>query len=776
MGQTVAVSDSSAPGSSFADFAGTIGRTYADSVPWFPTRARPKGAPNVVVVLLDDVGFAQLGPFGSDIATPTLDRIAAEGLRYQRFHVTALCSPSRASLLTGRNHHAVGMGFLCDMPTGFPGYSCRIPRSAATMARVMRDAGYSTYAVGKWHLTPRNDRSASGPFETWPLGQGFERYYGFLHGDANHWTPTLVADNHQIAPPRRPEDGYHLTEDLVDQALAMIHDQHHATPDKPFLLYFAPGAMHAPHQVPREWAERYRGAFDGGWERWRADAFARQVASGIVPPDTVLSERPAWIDDWDSLGADERRLYARFQEVFAGFMTHFDHHLGRLVAGLERLGVYDDTLLMIMSDNGASAEGGRHGSINEHRFGFGFPEVLDDNLAALDDLGGFRAYNHYPWGWAWAGNAPFRLWKRYTWLGGTRTPLIVRYPRGVTSPGGVRPQLCHIIDVMPTVLEACGITPPETVDGVAQQPIDGASLVPSFTDPEAPDPRDTQYFEMLGSRSIYHAGWKATTDHISQGVLDEAVIPGSRAIADDRWSLFDMRTDFAEAIDVADEHPDVVAELEQRWEAEAARNMVLPISDGLHERIMSMEQPLWPRHGVARFYPGFGAIADEMVPSMTAGAALVATVEVPDGGAEGVLCAMGDWTNGFALVVADGRPTWFVNVVGREYRIVADDALTPGAHRVAARFEGPFGEPGEGVLYVDGIVAARAPLPEGLGAGGLQIGGGGLHLGHDEGFPVSDAYQVPFAFTGVLHHVEFGAEVALDARAEAEWRHALRTE
>ena len=758
------------------DFAGTIGRTFADSTPWFPERPRPKGSPNVLVVLLDDTGFGQLGPFGSDIATPTIDRLAAEGLRYNRFHVTALCSPSRASLLTGRNHHAVGMGFLVDMPTGFPGYSCRIPPSAASLARIMRDAGYSTMAVGKWHLTPRNDRSASGPFETWPLGMGFERFYGFLHGDANHWTPTLMADNHAVPSPARPEDGYHLTEDLIDTSLRMIVDQHHATPDKPFLMYLAPGAMHAPHHVATEWIERYRGAFDQGWERWREEVFARQLDLGVVPRGTTLSARPPWIDDWDALPADQRRLFARFQEVFAGFLSHFDDQLGRLIAGLERLGVLDDTLVMLMSDNGASAEGGRIGSINEHRFGYGYPDVLDENLAAIDELGGFRTYNHYPWGWAWAGNSPFRLWKRYTWLGGTRAPLVVRYPREISERGGVRSQFCHIIDLMPTVLDVCGIDPPSAVDGVTQQPVDGASLRATFGAADAAEVHDTQYFEMLGSRSIYHRGWKATTDFISQGVLDEAIIPGSRTLGEDRWSLFRLDEDFAEADDVADEHPDVVAELNERWEDEAARNHVLPLAGGLHERMLSMEPALWPRHGAARFFPGYSPIADEVVPSLASGAPLVASLEIPDDGAEGVLCAMGDWTNGWAFVLLDGRPALLVNVVSRPYRVVAAEPVGPGAHHVAVRFAGGFGQPGEAVLYVDGDEVGRGELPEGLGSGGIQIGGGGLRVGHDEGFPVTDDYAVPFAFTGVLHHVEFDAAVPPAAQIAAELDEALRRE
>jgi arylsulfatase A-like enzyme len=758
------------------EFAGVIGRTLAESTAWFPTRPRPKGAPNVVVILLDDIGFAQLGAFGSDIGTPVVDALAAEGLRYNRFHVTAMCSPSRASLLTGRNHHAVGMGFLCDMPTGFPGYTCRLPRSAATLARVLRDGGYSTMAAGKWHLTPREDRTASGPFDTWPLGQGFERYYGFLHGDANHWTPTLVEDNHYVEPPRRPEDGYHLTEDLIDRSLRMVTDQQHATPGKPFFLYLAPGTAHAPHHVEASWADRYRGRFDDGWEAARERAFARQLASGVVPEGTELPARPPWIQPWSELSSDERRLYARFQEVFAGFVTHFDDQLGRLITGLDRLGVLDDSMVILTSDNGASAEGGRVGSVNEHRFGFGIADDLTENLAAIDDLGGFRSYNHYPWGWAWAGNTPFRLWKRYTWLGGTRTPLIIRFPREIADPGAVRPHLAHIVDLFPTVLDACGIGPPAVVDGVTQQSVDGASLRATFADPEAPAVRTTQYFEMLGSRSIVHDGWKATTDHVSEGVLDERLLEGSRSLDDDRWCLFRLDDDFAEARDRADDHPDVVAALAARWDDEAGRHGVLPLCDNLHGRLSVMERPLWPTPRRVRYLPGFGPVADEAAPSLGAGALVTALVEVPDAGAEGVLCAMGDWSNGWALVVLDGRPTFLLNVVGRAYRVRAPGALTPGTHRVAFRFRREADGGGTGCLLIDDAAVAEDGLPEGVGMSGIQIGGGGLRIGEDAGFPVSDEYHPPFPWTGTLHELVFDADAPSPLQVDAEIAEALRRE
>ena len=719
----------------------------------------PDGSPNVLVVLLDDVGFGQVGCFGSDIKTPTMDRLAAEGLRYNRFHVTALCSPSRASLLTGRNHHAVGMGFLVDMPTTHPGYTCRFPASAATLPRLLRDAGWSTMAVGKWHLVPRNDRTSAGPFSMWPLGLGFEKYYGFIHGDANQWTPTLVRDNSHVDPPATPEEGYHLTEDLIDESLRMVRDQQAAAPGKPFFLYLAPGAAHAPHQVPPEWSDAYRGVFDDGWEAARERVFQRQLELGVVPEGTVLPERPSWIPAWSSLSAEEQRLYARFQEVFAGFVSHFDFHLARLLDGLQELGLLDNTLVMLTSDNGASAEGGIVGSVNEHRFGFGVEDSLEDNLAAIDDLGGFRAYNHYPWGWAWAGNAPFKLWKRYTWLGGVRTPLVVRPPGGAT--GEVREQVCHISDVFSTVLDVCGVDVPASVDGVEQQVVDGRSLQPSFTDASAADTKTTQYFEMLGSRSIIHDGWKATTDHISEGVLDERLLEGSRDFEQDRWCLYRMTDDFSEANDLADELPDKVAELVAVWDAEAERNNVLPMFDGLHQRLSFLEPTPYPIPNPLVLRPGGTPLADEAVPSLALGLGVEADVDVPAGGGEGVLAVIGDWSNGWCLAVVRGRPHFFVNLTSDPFQIEAEDVLPEGRHRVGFHLL-----PGVGVLTVDDVEVGRGDLPRGMGASGIQIGGGGLRLGHDSGFPVCDAYTPPFPWTGVLHTVTFRDPVKLQPSEE----------
>jgi arylsulfatase A-like enzyme len=755
----------------------SIGRTVAESVPWFPPVARPgAGAPNVVVIVLDDTGFGQLGCFGSDIATPHIDALAAGGLRYNRFHVTALCSPTRASLLTGRNHHAVGMGFLTDIPTGFPGYTGKIPPSAAALPRILRDAGYSTFAVGKWHLAPRWEQSASGPFTYWPLGLGFERYYGFLGGDTNQWTPDLVSDNGFVDPPARPEDGYHLTEDLAARAIRLIQDQQQATPARPFFLYFATGATHAPHHAPRPWIERYRGAFDDGWDAWRERVFARQIDSGVVPPDTTLTERPPWVQEWAALPGEERRLYARMMEVFAGFLSHTDEQIGRLVRHLETIGVLDDTLIMLISDNGTSAEGGPFGSFNEHRFTHDRVDDVADTLARIDDLGGFRAYNHYPWGWAWAGNTPLRLWKRFTWLGGVRTPLVVHWPRGLEARGEVRGQFCHAVDVLPTILDAVGVEVPAVVDGVAQQPLDGASLVATFDEPAAPAPRRTQYFEMVGSRALYHDGWKVTTDHVGRQLTVEwERVEGSHDFDADHWALFDLGADFSEAHDVSAQHPERVRDLVERWWVEAGRNDVLPLEDSFLGRAIAIEpSPNGPR-ARAVLRRGGGGVNEDTLPPLGGGFTMTAAIDAA-AGTEGVVFALGDWSNGFALYLLGGRPAFTVNLFGDPYTAAAASPLPAGRCTLAVEYLRR--SPGGGALRlsVDGSSVADAEVPHDLPFR-WQIGGAGLLVGHDTGFPVCDDYTPPFEFSGVIEEVvvESHALRALAATAEVV-EQALRHE
>lgn len=733
-----------------------------------PVMRAPQGAPNVVLIVLDDLGFAQLGCFGSDIRTPHIDRVAASGLRYNRFHVTALCSPTRASLLTGRNHHAVGMGFLSELALPYPGYSGGIPKTAGTLPRILRDAGYSTLAVGKWHLTPGNEQTPAGPFDRWPLGLGFERYYGFLTAETNQWAPALVSDNGFIDPPRTPEQGYHLTEDLADQAIRFVYDVAHHAPGKPFFLYFAPGAMHAPHQVPAEWIARYRGAFDMGWDSWRDATFARQQRGGVVPRDARISPRPSWVQAWSDTPPEQRPLFARMHEVFAGFLSHTDDQIGRLLGAIERLGVMEDTLVLVLSDNGASSEGGPHGTFNNQARQVDVDQ--NDIRDLVDDWGGTSGYYHYAWAWAWAGNTPFRLWKRYSWLGGIRTPLIARWPRRIRDAGAVRGQFCHAIDIMPTVLEACRVAAPDTIDGVAQQRIDGASLMSTFTEPDAPSPRDLQYFEIVGSRSIVSGEWKATTDHVGRGnIWEQRLLEGSRAFEDDHWALFDMATDFAETRDVSAEHPDVVRRLEAQWLEEAERNNVLPITDAMHGRAPDQViPPTYPPRARSVFLPGGSPVFDKWVPSFAFGARISADVEVADA-VGGILCALGDRTSGFAFYVKDGALVFAMSAMGRNARVVAPLPRLRG-HHVLTCVLAPDGDHMTFRLEADGHEIGQ--VREVIGVPPLwQFGGSGLCLGYDRPLSVTDDYESPFTWSGAIRSVvievpeQAQRELAADVRA-----------
>jgi arylsulfatase A-like enzyme len=755
-----------------------IGLTAAGSTPRFPHDPKPPlGAPNVIAIVLDDTGFGHLGAFGSDIGTPHVDALAAGGAPFNRFHVTSLCSPTRASFFTGRNHHAVGMGFLADIPLAFPGYNARLPKSAATLPRLLRDAGYSTMAVGKWHLTPRWQRSAAGPFDTWPLGLGFERYYGFLQGDTNHWAPNLVCDNHYTEPPRRPEEGYHLSEDLADQAVRMVQDQQQGAAGKPFFLYFALGAMHAPHHVAPEWVDPYRGLFDKGWDAWRTELFARQVATGTVPDGTVLTDRPQWVQAWEDLGAEERRMFARQQEVFAGFLTHTDAQIGRVLSSLESLGALDNTLVMVFSDNGASAEGGVAGSVNEHRFTAHLRESMDDNLAHYDDWGGFSTYNHYSWAWAWAGNTPHKLWKRYTWLGGTRTPLIVHWPGRIADAGTVRGQFAHAIDLMPTILAAVGLDVPDQVDGVAQQPLDGVSLLSTLEDPAAPELHQTQYFEMMGSRSIYHEGWKATTNHISTGILDEEELAvGSRDFEDDRWELFDLSVDFSEATDRADDEPERTQRMRDLWDAEARRNNVLPISDGLVDRFGGFIPPAWPAGPTRTFLPGGGPVADESVPMLWGGFDITADIDTDRDGADGVVFALGDWFGGYALYLVEGRVHFTFARAADALELMMAAGVAAGHHDITVSYAaGQGGGLGRMALSVDGVEVDETAV-EGMLPLAVQHGGAGLRLGWDSGFPVSSRYAPPAPFEGTVHGVRVDTPGSMRPDPSDEVRAALHAD
>ena len=728
-------------------------RRMSETEPSFHGYPRPpSSAPNVVVIVLDDIGFAQLGCFGSPIRTPNIDRLSSEGLRYNRFHVTSICSSTRAALLTGRNHHAVGVGMTMETPLGYPGYTGRIPPSAATMARVLRDSGYSTLAVGKWHLCPRGEYSASGPMTRWPLGLGFERYYGFLGAETSQWAPELCRDNTFVDPPRSPEEGYHLSEDLVDEAIRMILDQQQATPAKPFFCYLAFGAAHAPHQVHPEWSAPYAGAFDEGWELLRAQIFERQVAEGIVPSGTSLTVRPPWIPDWSQLSVDERRLFSRYMEVFAGFVTHTDAQIGRLVDALLQIEVLDETLVMVLSDNGASAEGSQTGTLNEPAAWLGKPETVAEALGRIDEIGGHRAFNHYPFGWAWAGNTPLQLWKRYSWLGGVRTPLIVRWPSRVSGRGEIRHQFCHAVDLYPTVLDVAGLVAPAEMDGVTQQRIDGASIAETFSDPAAAEPRRTQYFEMHGSRGIYHDGWKATTDYVSPMFNERAYISGSHDFDDDRWALFNLDDDFAEATDVSAQHPGKLEELVQLWWAEAGRNQVLPLYEG-PASLGALHPSEFPPPTEAVYRPGTGPVYEGVMPPLAGGFSLEATLDVGSDSTSGILCALGDLNEGMAFYLLRARPVMCIVSFGKTTRIEGIGTVSTGSHVVSARL-GPAARGEENLeLLVDGrrVAAGSHPVPAVFPA--VSTAGGGMLIGRDRGLPVNDDYLPPFPFEGTLHEV-----------------------
>ena len=728
-------------------FGGKVGRYYWESTPWWPAARRaPDGAPNVLFVVLDDVGFAQLGCFGSDIETPVLDGLAASGLRYTNFHTTALCSPTRACLLTGRNHHSNGMGRIIELATGFPGYDARIPRANGFLSEMLAPAGYAAWAVGKWHLTPEDECHLAASRERWPLGRGFERFYGFFSGETHQFAPALVADNHQVAAPRRVAEGYHLTEDLVDQAIGMVRDLRAIDDEKPFFLYLCTGACHSPHQSPAEWIDRYRGRFDSGWDAWREATLARQIAAGVLPPGTELSPRPDWVPAWDALDRDERRVYARYMEAFAGFLSHTDHHLGRLLAFLEETGDVDDTLVFVLSDNGASSEGGPFGSLNDGRPWNMAPRPLEEALARLDEIGGPRCHNNYPWGWTIAGNTPFRRWKREVHEGGVADPLIVHWPRGIGRRGELRRQYVHAIDLVPTVLDVLHHAPPRAIAGVEQRPIEGTSFADSFADAHAPSRHETQYYEMFGCRALYHRGWKAVTYRQIQDARHN--------FDDDPWELYDVERDPSECHDLASEQPGKLAELVERWWTEAEKYQVLPLDSRAFSELVLERPSQVPVRSRHVYYPGCAMVPEPAAANVRNRSHVIAAeVEIAADGVEGVLLAMGSLLGGFALYVRDGRLRYVHNFVGmEEHRIWSDVELTAGRHSLVFRFARSGEHCGTGTLLIDDRVVAEGEIPR-FTPTRFSITGAGLTCGYGLEPAVTDDYEAPFPFSGRLLRV-----------------------
>lgn len=685
----------------------TAATCAASPVPPLQTKA-PAGAPNVVVVLLDDVGFGAASTFGGPAETPVLDALAREGLRYNRFHTTGICSPTRASLLSGRNAHAVGIGAVMNSADERPGYNGVHAPDAATLAELLRRNGYNTAAFGKWHQTPDWELTQSGPFDRWPTGMGFEKFYGFFGGESDQFEPTLIEGTTPVVRPAG--EGYHLTEDLANRAIEWMRLQHSVTPDKPFFLYFAPGATHAPLQVPEKWIRQYHGRFDRGWDAIRPEILARQKQLGVVPENTDLTPRPAGLPAWDSLGADDRRIAARLMETYAGFLSHTDAQVGRLVQSLKESGEFDNTLLFyIVGDNGGSAEGGLRGSINYMGAIQGLPEDRAKTLERLDRIGGPDSYAQYPAGWAWAMSTPLQWTKTVaSHLGATRNPMVVTWPVRIRDRGGLRAQFGHVNDILPTVLEAAGLEAPEIVDGVRQKRLDGTSLVYSFDAPQAPERHRTQYFEVYGHRAIYHDGWMASAFHAR--LPWQVISRDAKPFEADTWELYDLDSDFSQAHDLAAEDPGRLQALKALFMQEAARNQVLPLKG----QVLNANLPSLTRGRTEfTYYPG-AVVPEPDAPNIfNRSWTLAATIEVPEGGARGVIAAMGGAAAGWSLYLdAQGRPVFTYRAFeAGAIELAADSPLGAGRHVVQVEFDydgGGYAKGGTARLQLDG-----APLRQG---------------------------------------------------------------
>lgn len=731
-------------------FGGVIGDTHAESTPDWPSPVRPASdAPNVVMILFDDLGFGHLSSFGGPIEAPAIAALAARGLRYRNFHTTSLCSSSRASLLTGRDPHSVGFSVIAELASGYPGHNALLPRSAATLPTVLRHHGYSTWCTGKWHLTPSSESAASGPFDRWPLGAGFERFYGFLPGETDHWHPMLTVDNHRIPVPDR--DGYHLSEDLVDQAITMMRDHQQVASGRPFFLYLPFGATHCPFHVPAEYIERYRGRFDRGWDEVRRETFERQKELGIVPADNDLPPRNPGVVPWADTPSNARRVYARLMETFAGFVDHTDDQISRLVTAMEELDVLDNTLLAVLSDNGASREGEAHGTTNTERFRNGQPMTAEEMLPHLDEIGGPSTDPHYPEGWAMAGNSPFRRAKRDTHRGGNTDPLIVHWPRRITDGGAIRSQYHHIVDLYPTILEAAGLPVPVRVDGTDQQPVTGRSLAPTFVDPDAPEVRTTQLYEMVGSRAIYEDGWMAVTWHQ----------PGT-SWDDDRWELYDQRVDYTQAHDLAEVEPERLSSLVELWWEEARTSGVLPLDDRVLARYFAADKPRAGEHrDVYCYYPGTSPVPSQALPAVLLGShAVTVRLTVHSPADEGFLVGCGGELCGWALYLRDRRVTYIDNHLQLSLAtLTTPDAMPLGQEvEVTLTWQLVDGRLGVAALAVEGAEVARTddPIRRGFSSPVQE----GLQIGRSWAPSVShDHFVDPFPFTGDLRVVEVRALV-----------------
>jgi arylsulfatase len=729
----------------------------------------PKGAPNVLIVLIDDAGFGSSSAFGGPCQTPNAEALAAGGLKYTRFHTTALCSPTRQALLTGRNHHSAGMGGITEIATGAPGYCSVRPNSMAPLAETLKLNGYSTAQFGKCHEVPVWQASPAGPFDAWPAGGGgFEYFYGFIGGEANQWYPTLYEGTIPVEPKKTPEEGYHLVEDMTDKAMAWISQQKALASDKPFFVYFAPGATHAPHHVPKEWADRYKGKFDQGWDKLREETFARQKKLGVIPADCQLTARHKEIPAWDEMPEAFKPVLRREMEVYAGYMEYTDYHVGRILDGLKKLEILDDTLVYyIIGDNGASAEGGLNGCYNEMSYFNGLqaletPEYL---TARLDKLGGPESYNHYAVGWAHAMNTPYQWTKQVAshW-GGTRNGAIVHWPKGIKGKGEIRSQFHHVIDVAPTILQAAGLPEPASVNGIQQDPIEGVSMLYSFNDAKAAEQHETQYFEMFGNRGIYHKGWTAVTKHRTPWASFETKIP---AFDDDVWELYDTTTDWSQAKDLSKQFPEKLHALQRLWLIEATRYKVLPLDDRMVERMDpdTAGRPVLIKGKTQLLFGGMGHLLENCVVNLKNKSHYVtAEIVVPEKGAEGVIVSQGANIGGWSLYAKDGKLKYCYNWGGFKHFFVEGSTPIPaGDHQVRMEFAyagGGLGKGGKATLFVDGKKVGEGDIGATLAM--VFSADDGCDVGEDTGAPVSPDYGAQGnAFNGRVKGVQLAiAEAA----------------
>ena len=722
-------------------FQGEIRETVADSTPWWPPQTQARsGAPNVLLVLFDDVGFSDFGCYGSSIKTPTIDRLAGLGLRYTGFHTTAMCSTTRAALLTGRNHHSVGVGCLANFDSGFPGYRGKIAREAGTLAEMVRPHGYRNYMVGKWHVTPLTEAGATGPFDGWPLARGFDRFYGFMDAETDHYAPELVRDNSSIDAPGTFESGYHLTADLIDQSIQFLAGHVAERPDAPWLLWLAFGACHAPHQAPCELIRSYDDVFKDGWDAERDRRIARQKAAGIVPDSTRLPPRNDGVQAWSSHTADERRFFIRLQSAYAAMLDHADQHLGRLVEFLEQTSMLASTIVLVTSDNGASQEGGPLGYVNSAGPRNSRTESFAEKLARIDEVGGPKSHSNFPHGWAMAANTPLRRYKQNTHGGGIRDPLVIAWLEGIPARDELRHQFAHACDFTPTLLDLLGIEPPAEINGVRQMPIEGTSFAGSLNDPTAPSKARPQYFEMFGHRGLWHDGWKAVAFHR----------PGT-PYENDAWELFHLDEDFSETNDLASTQPERLAALVKLWWEEAEKHNVLPLDDRFRERFVTNASRF---HGTRKryvFHAGMGHLPTEVAPYIRSRSYRIEADVLITDTCEGVIIAHGDATTGYSLYVQSGHLVHDMNIGGEHVIVISGTPISPGERRLGVRVRRigacPTENPtNEFTLLIDGAPAGSIRSRLGFLN---QISWTGLDIGRDRGSPVSH-YASPFAFTGKL--------------------------